>query len=492
MGMIELKSFDLEVSGSEASGYTVQAIGPAGERDSAPLNLTSLVGLDSDLAALHAGPISRPILERGGSALFQALFPMKVMRIYVAAQARLGENEGLRLRLHLPPELIGLPWELLYYPPDFLCLDLSSPVVRFLALPDPPKPLAVEPPLRLLHLIAAPVDQPRLDVQGETDQIQRALAGLVDKGKVEILPGRPGRISTLQDQLRQGCHILHFSGHGGFSGEEGYLIFEDEQGYGQQVTPDLLAKYLKNPSIRLAVLNACESATAGTGDAFSSMAAALIQKAGLPAVIAYQQAMPDSSAIAFAAEFYAALADGYPVDAAVTEGRKAVLNELGEAWCERLDWATPVLYMQAPDGYIMAVKGQEQPAGSPGPLIQIGTIRDSQLDFFAPPAPEPSPPGPKKPIDRLPALLDELRDRVRDQAPPARRDEAMEKVTTLRGAATERRPNLALMQSILEWFEAEIPHLSPPVLNAILGVKPRLEALDDEMMWDFRQRFEDQ
>jgi hypothetical protein len=488
MGMIKLKSFDVEVTGSEASGYTVQAIGPSGERDSAPLNHGSLVAIDRDLEALHASPVGRTALERVGSALFQALFPMKVMRIYVAAQARLGQNEGLRLRLHLPPELISLPWELLHYPPHFLCLDPTSPVVRFLALPDPPKPLAVEPPLRLLHLLAAPIDQPRMDVQREADQVRHALAGLVDEDKVEILLGRPGTLATLQDQLRQECHIVHFSGHGGFSEEEGFLLFEDEQGYGHPVKSDLLAQYLNHPGIRLAVLSACESATAGTGDAFSSVAAALV-RAGLPAVIAYQQAMPDSSAIPFAAKFYAALADGYPVDAAVTEGRKAVLNELGEAWHERVDWATPVLYMQAPDGYILAVEGQEA-LPPPDTTIHIDTIRDSKLDFFSPIIPQQTPPEPQKPADRLPELLDELRDRVRDRAPREKRAEAMEKVTTLRGAATERRPNLALMESIWKWFDAELPDLSGAVLSAILGVKPRLQVLGDDMVWDFEERFE--
>jgi len=53
------------------------------------------------------------------------------------------------------------------------------------------------------------------------------------------------------------------------------------------------------------------------------------------------------AAIAFAGAFYRALADRWPVDAAVVEGRKFVQGEVGldAPW-----WALPVLYMRAEDG----------------------------------------------------------------------------------------------------------------------------------------------
>jgi hypothetical protein len=124
-------------------------------------------------------------------------------------------------------------------------------------------------------------------------------------------------------------------------------------------------------------------------------------------------------------------------------------------------------------------------------VVQIDQIKGEKISILdiGATAPIPSVPAPQPAADPLPALLDELRDKVRDQAPKARRVEALEKIATLRGAATERRPNLALMQSVLRWFEAELPSLSPPVLSAILGVKPRLEDMGDDLLWDFRERF---
>ncbi len=488
--MIALDSFDLEVTGSEAAGYVVQATGPRGERTRGPFGREALAPLDDELEALRAGKDDRLRLERIGSSLFQALFPMEVLLVYVAAKARLAEGQGLRLRLHLPSELAHFPWELLYYPPNFFCLDPSSPVVRFLDLPDPPRPLRPEPPLRLLHLVASPADAPRLDVQGEVERVQAALSGLVEENRVEIVPGRPGTQATLRDRLRQACHVLHFSGHGGFNSGQGYLLFEDEHGYGQPVDSDTLAHLLQGTPLRLAVLNACQSATADTGDAFGSVAASLV-RAGLAAVVAYQYAMPEDSALPFAAEFYAALADGFPVDAAVSEGRKAVLGQLGEAWRERLDWATPVLFMQAPDGRILAWDEGAAGQGPAVPAVHIESIRDSNLEFFAAAAPSRAAASPQQAADPLPALLDELRARVRERVPAEKRAEAMEKVATLRGAATEKRPNLALLERIWQWFDAELPELSGAVLSTILGLEPRLQSQDDELLWEFKDRFEE-
>lgn len=54
----------------------------------------------------------------------------------------------------------------------------------------------------------------------------------------------------------------------------------------------------------------------------------------------------DGAATAFTGEFYAALADGMPVDQAVTSARKGLLAGYAS------EWATPVLYLNAPDGQV--------------------------------------------------------------------------------------------------------------------------------------------
>lgn len=63
-----------------------------------------------------------------------------------------------------------------------------------------------------------------------------------------------------------------------------------------------------------------------------------------------QFAITDRAAITLAAEFYAALGEGYPVDMALTEARKAIFAQQNS-----LEWATPVLYLRAPDGRIFDI-----------------------------------------------------------------------------------------------------------------------------------------
>jgi hypothetical protein len=64
-----------------------------------------------------------------------------------------------------------------------------------------------------------------------------------------------------------------------------------------------------------------------------------------------QYEITDKAAIEFSRDFYEAVADGLPVDAAVTEARAAVSVD------SMLEWGTPVLYMRSPDGRLFDVSG---------------------------------------------------------------------------------------------------------------------------------------
>jgi hypothetical protein len=502
--MIEYKNLDLMIVGNRDASYTIEAMGPDGERASAPLAWETMSDLPAELEAVQTGVADETTMERVGTALFQALLPMDVLVVYVTARGRLEGNEGLRLRLHLPPELAPLPWELLYYSRHYLATDPSHPIVRFLALPDPPRPLAVRPPLRILPLIAAPTDYPTLRVEQEAALLQEALRSLIAERLVEVMPGRPGTLDTLRGELRHGCHVLHFMGHGMMDGEVGYLVFEDKDGMGLPVNSDTLAHLLRGTGVRLAMLNACESATATGSDAFGSVAAALVQ-AGLPAVIAHQLPMRDRSAIAFAREFYKALTDGYPVDAAVGEGRKAILSDLGNAWREQMDWAIPVLLMRAPDGRILTLQdGAEEEQGQgevapasihqeiqvEGDAMTVGEVQGGvwNITFGAGPTTAPDS-GPAPPSDPLPGLLAELRQKVQDRAPVDKRRPALDKIDALSSGALQSPPDLAVLESVWRWFQSEVPRLSGPVLTAIGSVRPRAEEAGVEVLWDFDERF---
>src|SRR6185437_7322350 len=142
-------------------------------------------------------------------------------------------------------------------------------------------------------------------------------------------------------------HVFHFVGHGAFDErlQDGVLMMEDANGRGTAVSAQRLGTLLHDHrSLRLAVLNACEGARTDVADPFAGVAQTLVQQ-GLAAVIAMQFEVSDMAAITLANEFYGALADGYPIEAAMAEARKAIFNAGNDT-----EWATPVLYLRATDG----------------------------------------------------------------------------------------------------------------------------------------------
>jgi hypothetical protein len=237
--------------------------------------------------------------------------------------------------------------------------------VRYLDLPEPIRPLLIKPPLRVLVVISSPTESARLDTEGEWKRLGGALQHLEQTGQVTLERLDEATLPALQRRLRQGdYHVFHFIGHGGFdpSLQDGILMFEDEQERGRPVSGQSLGVALQShPSIRLAFLNACEGARAGAADPFGGTAQSLVQQ-GIPSVIAMQFEISDEAALTFASEFYGALADGYPVDAALGQSRQAVYNQ-----GRTLEWATPVLYLRTPDGRIFDI---ERTSASPSEGIK--------------------------------------------------------------------------------------------------------------------------
>jgi hypothetical protein len=109
------------------------------------------------------------------------------------------------------------------------------------------------------------------------------------------------------------------------------------------------------------VLNSCEGARTDASDPFAGVAQSLIQQ-GLPAVVAMQFEITDDAAIIFARELYWAIADGYPLEAALAEARGAI-RDAGNP----TEWGTPVLYSRAPDGQLfdMTRPGKTSEAAHP-------------------------------------------------------------------------------------------------------------------------------
>ena len=251
------------------------------------------------------------------------------------------------------PELSQVPWEYLYDHPSFMSISTWTPIVRYLDLPKAKRPLQIALPLRIIGVVSAPSDAEPIDVASEKAKLGQALAPLIQSGAVAIDWLETPTLRALQRQLRQAdYHVLHYIGHGGYDhdADDGVVLFEDDLGRSRRITGVQLGTILQDEvSLRLAVLNACEGGGSSVEDPFSGVATSLIERE-IPAVIGMQFEITDRSAIVFASEFYAALADGYPVDSAMAEARKAIYADEND-----VEWATPVLFMRVQDGLLFEV-----------------------------------------------------------------------------------------------------------------------------------------
>lgn len=380
--------FEVEIGAGQGREYPLAVINsPAGQARETMLFPYDELNLDSrlrdlEIALLRSGGSRRQILtpeeaavQGFGKDLFDALLSGEARSLYdMSVQQAREDGKGLRLKLRiLPPELARLPWEYIYDDrhAEYVTLSRETPVVRFLESHRPIQPLTVTPPLRILGMIASPSDLPPLDTERERSRVEHALARLESNGLVDLTWIESPTWRDLQRAMRAGpWHVFHFIGHGGFdrSGGEGVVALAGDDGRSHNLSATELGRLLADHNaLRLTVLNSCEGATSSAEDVFSSTAAVLVRR-GIPAVLAMQYEITDRAAIEFARTFYESLADGYPVDGAVAEARKAV----SLAVTNTIEWGTPVLFMRTVDGVVF-----DLPAG---PDLTAQTITDTAAE----------------------------------------------------------------------------------------------------------------
>jgi YVTN family beta-propeller protein len=392
--------FDVLVEPASATTYRARVLNsPVGE--TRPVSVTipfSELELDNFLLRIgrprrylvrsENAPEATAVREFGGR-LFDAVFHDQLLNALTASRDQAeGRDAGLRVRLRLTdsPELADLPWEYLYDRDArrFLALSEWTPLVRYLDLPGRIRPLPVQPPLQVLVLVASPTDFPPLDVDGEWARLQEALGDLQRTGRVRLERASSGTMAELQRQLRRGRHhVFHYIGHGRYDPElgDGQLAMEGPTGRAQPISgSDLGALLHDHRTLRLGLLNSCEGARGGRTDPYSGTAQSLVYQ-GIPAVVAMQFEITDRAAIVFTRGFYEAVADGYPLDAAMAEARKAIRLQPNQ-----VEWGTPVLYLRAPDGRIFDVAPRSGDAGAEpaGPVA---------AEVAPQAAPEPRPDG---------------------------------------------------------------------------------------------------
>jgi tetratricopeptide (TPR) repeat protein len=347
---------------------------------------TDSTALAMDLGALaHAAVSGRPpandLHRTFGQRLFTTVFAGAVDDLW---RARLAELRPRRqpLRLIIRPDpasarpLLNLPWEYLHDGHDFLALNWRTPLSRLpWDLPAEPLPLLTEP-LRVLVLIAAPLGLSQdqvLNTAHEEDLILGALAAARRAGRIEIEFTPNGTPQALEAALREfDPHVLHFVGHGVFVSalDSGLLLMERPDGHQCQVPNAGFAELIERQakSLRLVFLSACQSAVAPRNEGYADLAPRLLA-ADVPAVVAMQYSVLNRSAMAFGSAFYKGLADGDPIDGALTEAR----NRLARESPNTVDFATPVLFLADP-GCLQVDQAALRPARPPTPLDLTGVI----------------------------------------------------------------------------------------------------------------------
>ncbi len=323
------------------------------------------------------------LATRVGEVLLQALFPGKLGKTFDNCMRYRDRATALRIRIgfgeqgHYRPEVVGAPWELLRWPRTaaFLNCGTDVQIVRYLDAVKRVLPLAAPAPLKVLAVFCAPEDQHAIDLEAHKRSLQEAT---IRFRRVQLRFLMNATLPRLRKRLlKDPCHVLHFLGHGGFrqNSGEGILFFEDDDHSTRTVTgSELVTKLDGIDTLRLVVLTTCVGARMlrrRGHHPLTGTAPALIA-AGLPAVIAMQFPISEAAAAAFSSTFYPKLAEGLPVDLALGEARGEMFSTAKDR--PSFEWATPVLFLQSPDGRILHI--EESGAPLPPKRIAIFNIRD--------------------------------------------------------------------------------------------------------------------
>ncbi|MFZ6029765.1 MAG: CHAT domain-containing protein [Chloroflexota bacterium] len=289
-------------------------------------------------------PLSQ--LTNLGQSMCQAIFTPSIAIAFGHVQAKLKKLKGIRIRLLIePPELIHLPWELMHDGHDFIALRSNYPLVRGTKDAISTREIAVHRQLKILYAWATPQDQRELKLQDTAEKIQNLLA-TNKKIQFDILPD--ATLTKLRSVLDKGYHILCFAGHGDSAG---IYLEKDDSRHSDKISGLVLARVLEGGPTRLVFLAACKTAMFVPSEQMTFGESLLHEannvKAEVSSVVAMQYDVRDDETNRLTARFFETLASFKPVDAALSEARKSILDEERQSTRVTRDVFAPVMYLQS-------------------------------------------------------------------------------------------------------------------------------------------------
>lgn len=359
-------NFDLALDRTDDGEFVRVTASPADEAVGPfqpPLSQREVTSFHQSLLT-QSGTEAQQTIRQVGERLYRAIFTGNI-RLCWDESLRLAYEQRAHLRLRLnvqaAPEYADLPWEYLYDPQrqEFAGLTPHTPLVRHVDLKQPVAPFRVEPPLRMLVVVANPGGQPLYDEEDVWLRLVDTLDHLAVERKLVLERLIPATVHELQRRLRNNqYHILHYIGHGVYDGlaQEHRLLFENEMGRTRPVNSQHLGALVHDHfALRLVTLQACPTAQPARQNPFIGVAQQLLRR-GLPAAVAIHQPLPPAAHLPLADDFYRAVADLTPVDLALTEARRL-------RWITAQDptWGEAALFLRITDGGLFVRPPESRP-----------------------------------------------------------------------------------------------------------------------------------
>ncbi|RPJ56533.1 MAG: CHAT domain-containing protein, partial [Dehalococcoidia bacterium] len=332
------------------------------------------------VAAARTGKLVGKQVRELGEALFNSLFDGKLSQDFVGLYNQVVHDEKKLLRIELDideqtlPEVAALPWEFLCVPKSAnlgtLWLGAEPNLIfsrrrRQWFLPHRLQ-LGAGEKLRIGLAIASPNDLGPVVYQTVLADLEKLIQ---EQGqRFELLPvvqeATPKELDRL---LAKQPHIFHFIGHGQFN----QLALVKPTKSALWTNADDFADLLNRHRPGVVLLQACEGGTLSDEQAFVGVASQVVAQ-NVPVVVAMQYKVSNGTASLFARHFYERLAEGLPIDAAAQEARREIALQTN--MYNSREFATPVLFMRAPDGYLF-----EQSAKPPVPILDTPLLPAENL-----------------------------------------------------------------------------------------------------------------
>lgn len=369
------------------------------EQTTGKLNLTKINDKIREIikapANLEAGKITKV-----GEALFEALFDGQLREDFLAYYQEIVKKKQQILEVILEineeamPEVVAYPWELMCLPQKYnqgeiyFATDRKLSFYRCRYQLEESKKLSIKinqgEQLKIALVVSKPTGDSQLS-NVEYQEVQQYLK-LVDsqQEQVKFMPVMDSLnfYSIVEKLEADKPDIFHFIGHGQLVEKEGedvgQVAFVNEFGQADWKDARMFGQLFSGHMPKIVILQACETGRQSETNAFSGVASRLMQQ-GIPIVVAMQYKVSNQTAITFVKEFYSKVIEGNSVEMAVQKAR----FKLGtENRYEQRDFAIPVVYMNALDGYLFTSEPNSVPTNGTNPNNEVLVPSDILPDRF--------------------------------------------------------------------------------------------------------------